>query len=441
MTPSDTVPHATDLLPIFHDMEGAFGNGMRSVVMTIMSAEGESQNTCEYHFAKLWLFILINNNEHLELPHFELRAILEDLKQQPINSTICGLYRTNFPLRKLGELLGETWVGEDVLNGLSELLYFGQAAKSTSPNPPFLCLQTFFFTDARRLHQKHPHLYSQELLDLHQRLFDTNILKISIQVCDGDQYTSYVTSANAVEFNHGDSMHNPPLADALQVFQWVFSDIPGFSQERINTEQVARQGHGNGSDGSFKTDGFCGYNDYNLYSPKINSTTHQVHPQKIIFMKEENINHLSLSDSSDDVKSIPHSNHHIKLPAARTKPQAPLIIDLCPPEMKPTVTLTRGSVVEVKDKVKNIDRLSLSNSGEDMKPIARSSHHIKLLAMPMQPQAPFVIDLCSPEMKPTVTRGSVVEAPGVVQVGSVYPSLEAAQQAIYAQENCLGHVW
>lgn len=53
ITPRDTVPHATDLLPILHDMEGAFGNGMRSVVMTVMSAEGESQNTYEYHFAKV----------------------------------------------------------------------------------------------------------------------------------------------------------------------------------------------------------------------------------------------------------------------------------------------------------------------------------------------------------------------------------------------------
>ena len=135
-------------------------------------------------------------------------------------------------------------------------------------------------------------------------------------------------------------MHNPPLADALQVFQWAFSNIPGFSQDGIDSEtsQVARQGQGNGGDGScglaafnfagrhldpsiplwsgqrsqvfrdhalrdlvlyhFTTkeaggcdldwvsrcvptsptkhdmlvrnaDGFCGYSDYNLYSPRV----------------------------------------------------------------------------------------------------------------------------------------------------------------------------
>jgi len=41
------------LLPILRDMEVAFGNGMRSVVMTIKLAEAESQNTYEYHFTKV----------------------------------------------------------------------------------------------------------------------------------------------------------------------------------------------------------------------------------------------------------------------------------------------------------------------------------------------------------------------------------------------------
>jgi hypothetical protein len=53
VTLRDTIPHATDLQPILHDMEVAFGNGMRSVVMTIKLAEAESQNTYEYHFAKV----------------------------------------------------------------------------------------------------------------------------------------------------------------------------------------------------------------------------------------------------------------------------------------------------------------------------------------------------------------------------------------------------
>ena len=229
---------------------------------------------------KLRLFILINNNEvavsfarklvqHLALPHFQLGTIFKELENQPINSAIHGLHGTEFPLWKLGELLDETWVGEDILNGLAELLYFRHAAESTRWNPPFLYLQTSFFTDACCLHKQHPRLYSQELLDLRLRLLSTDVLKISIQVCDSSHYSSYVTSVNADKLDHGDSMHNPPLADALQVFQWVFCDIPGFKQERIDSEarQVARQGNGNGGDGS------CGLAAYNFAERHLDPNT------------------------------------------------------------------------------------------------------------------------------------------------------------------------
>ena len=294
------------------------------------------------------MFILINNNEvavssarklvqRLASPHFQLGSVFDELKSQRINSAICGLLGTDFPLWKLGELLDETWVGEDILNGLAELFYFHQAAKNThcDPNPIFLYLQTSFFNDARLLYKQHPRLYSHELLDLRQHLLNTDVLKIGIQVCDDNHYSSYVTSVNSDKFDHGDSMHNPPLPEALQVFQWVFTDIPGFKPEKIDSKAhwVERQGNGNGGDGScgiaalnftercldpdtpswsgphsqlfrdralrdlvlyhvianekegcvadwvsrcvpatdHKTPNaeFCGYNDYNLYSPKV----------------------------------------------------------------------------------------------------------------------------------------------------------------------------
>ena len=276
--------------------------------------------------------------ERLALPHFQLGTVYDELKNQRINSAIRGLFGTEFPLWRLGELLDETWVGEDILNGLAELLYFRQAAENTHPNPTFLYLQTSFFNDARLLYKQHPRLYSHEILDLRQRLLNTDVLKIGIQVCDGTHYSSYVTSVNSNKFDHGDSMHYPPLADALQVFQWAFTDIPGFKPEKINSDarRVSRQGNGNGGDGScgiatlnftersldpdtpswsgphsqlfrdralrdlvfyhviaYEIGGnvadwvtrcipttnhetpnaeFCGYNDYNLYSPKVCSS-------------------------------------------------------------------------------------------------------------------------------------------------------------------------
>ena len=99
----------------------------------------------------------------------------------------------------------------------------------------------------------------------------------------------------------------------------------------------------------------------------------------------------------------------------------------------------------MQTKFEDIDLISLSGLSD--------SSDIKPFATPVKQEvsAVQVIDLCSPspDIKKSTSavtvavthRSSVVEAPGIVRVGSVYPSLEAAQEAIYAQENRLGHVW
>ena len=51
--PGDIIPNAIDLLPIFLNMEDAFGEGMRSVVLTMTLAETGSEKMYEYHFAKV----------------------------------------------------------------------------------------------------------------------------------------------------------------------------------------------------------------------------------------------------------------------------------------------------------------------------------------------------------------------------------------------------
>ena len=51
--PADIIPNSVDLFPIFRDMEDAFGDGMRSVVLTMTLAESGSKKTYEYHFAKV----------------------------------------------------------------------------------------------------------------------------------------------------------------------------------------------------------------------------------------------------------------------------------------------------------------------------------------------------------------------------------------------------
>jgi hypothetical protein len=124
---------------------------------------------------------------------------------------------------------------------------------------------------------------------------------------------------------------------------------------------------------------------------------HQVPLQKITQTKEEKTKViLCLSDSSDDdVKPVPRRVHFHQ-------------------------TMTKV------EKVKDLDLLSLSDSSDNVKPFAPFTTPSKSAAL--------IIDLCSPDTKPAVTRSSVIEAPGVVPVGSTYSSLEAAQEAIYTHK-------
>ena len=53
ITPRGTILHSTDLLLILRDMEVAFSNGIRSVVVTMEFAETEPQITYEYHLVNV----------------------------------------------------------------------------------------------------------------------------------------------------------------------------------------------------------------------------------------------------------------------------------------------------------------------------------------------------------------------------------------------------
>ena len=65
---------------------------------------------------------------------------------------MAGFQGSQFPLYKLGCLLKENWLEEDVVNALLELLYFRSAASLTqmlTSNPPFILLPTLFYSEAR----------------------------------------------------------------------------------------------------------------------------------------------------------------------------------------------------------------------------------------------------------------------------------------------------
>ncbi|KAF9488057.1 hypothetical protein BDN71DRAFT_1436402 [Pleurotus eryngii] len=271
---SDVVPHLADLQPILKKMLEAFSLGSRSVILKLI-ANGEEKHV-HYHFAKINLFRLINNNEMAvnsarrlvqELSTSLPAASLVHFQQQRVSAPIHGFFGSAFPLWKLGCLLDENWLEEDVLNAIAEITYFREAAWSPVPTriPSILYLPTSFFNDTNQLFTGH--LYSSELLNLWCRLEQTAISAIGFIVWHADHFAVYYT-AGAGQLYHGDSLSPPPHMELLEMLKWVFDGLwsefeaPG----EIIQGTVERQGSGNGGGGS------CGMAAHNFIESSIDPT-------------------------------------------------------------------------------------------------------------------------------------------------------------------------
>ncbi|KDQ25023.1 hypothetical protein PLEOSDRAFT_1067696, partial [Pleurotus ostreatus PC15] len=275
--PSDIVPHLADLQPILKKMPEAFNLGSRSVILKIV-ANGEEKHV-HYHFAKINLFRLINNNEIAvnsaqrlvrELSTSLPAASLVHLQQQRVSAPIHGFFGSAFPLWKLGCLLDENWLEEDVLNAIAEMTYFCEAARSPVPTriPSILYLPTSFFNDTKQLFTLPTgRAYSAELLNLRCRLEQTAVSAIGFIVWHADHFAAYYT-AGAGQLYHGDSLSLPPHTELLEMLKWVFDGLwtefeaPG----EIIQGAVGQQGSGNGGDGS------CGVAAHNFIESSIDPT-------------------------------------------------------------------------------------------------------------------------------------------------------------------------
>ncbi|KAJ6512374.1 hypothetical protein DFH09DRAFT_862125, partial [Mycena vulgaris] len=145
--PGEIVPHADDLLPISRMMEAAYLGGSRSVAVNLL---GEHRVT--YHFSKIRLLLVINNNRaavfsarslynYISANQILLPPELERFQSLCIREPIAGFQVTRFPMWTLVCLLGETWLEEDVVNALLELLYLKNTILTDS-DPTFIVLPT-----------------------------------------------------------------------------------------------------------------------------------------------------------------------------------------------------------------------------------------------------------------------------------------------------------
>ena len=283
--PLDVIPSIWDLLPTTSTMESAYKHGMRSVLVEFCT-DGNQYSHC-YHFSKVYtctkvvhtkphsntllpqirLIILICNHKkhvesahdlisHLSSSHFlDITSAVAELRRTPILSTICGLSTNDVPLWRLATLLDERWMDEDVFNAIVELSYFKhQATISPFPHDPTipvcLFLPTSFLSDARRHYQSERQQYTTEILDLRQCLLLTAIRSISITSIFKNHYTAYVYHIGSTIVDHGDSLHQPPADDIVDIISWVIVGLGHPPIETISSGTISKQGNFHGRDGS-----------------------------------------------------------------------------------------------------------------------------------------------------------------------------------------------
>lgn len=199
-----------------------------------------------------------------DLPH----DVLVDFLNTRIFGKAQGFYVAEFPLWQLGCLLQENWLEEDILNCMAELLYFRVSVTAADTSQVFLYPPTNFFTDARRSFYSTPRQYSAELLALRERVRIAPKCEIGFNACLNSHFSAYYHGSTCyADLEHGDSLHQPHASDILEIFQWIFSGV--MDDERIpwhvKTDLGARQGMGNGGDGS------CGIASHNFSERRIDA--------------------------------------------------------------------------------------------------------------------------------------------------------------------------
>ncbi|KAF5376134.1 hypothetical protein D9615_007698 [Tricholomella constricta] len=325
--PGEVIPHLSDVLNISSEMRHAYTQGMRSVAIHLSLPSGDIWR--RYHFSKITLFKVINNKKiaifaaqklshHIVSLNSMPTVLRERFLSQRIFTSIRGFHVTDFPLWKLSDLMEETWIEEDIMNALAELTYFKRAALTPSQNPPpYLYLPTKFLVDARYLFNQSPRVYSPELLSFRRRMLSTTVDLISLLSWLQDHYSAYILSdANLL---HGDSLGHLAEVNDLVVLQWILAGIPRASPRSVREISVPQQNNTgitastrwtSSTSGDFRNQAlqdlihydqiaselttafvdwaepcipiddsseapaFCGYADFNMYTPL---ETHPIH--------------------------------------------------------------------------------------------------------------------------------------------------------------------
>jgi hypothetical protein len=188
---------------------------------------------------------------------FNLGPALVTFKNSLVTSKIQGFCVSDFQLDKLGCLLGESWLEEDVFNSLLELCYFRKAhyIQSSTDNPlsstdcisDTIILPTSFLTDARTAYEASPPVYTQEILAIRRRIASTSVRVIAMGQVHKNHFSSFIYRQGSSAIEYGDSLHNPPPHHILPILQWVFLGVIQHEIKHIRSGIISKQGIGSGA--------------------------------------------------------------------------------------------------------------------------------------------------------------------------------------------------
>lgn len=187
---------------------------------------------------------------HLTVTNLLSPSRFIQFQSQRLHQCIAGLRTSSFPLYQLGCLLNETWLEEDVVNALSEILYFRTAASSSAPgsNPPFVLLPTLFFNNAQIIIESGNLTYPPNILALRERLHAVPVTNISLISCNGGHFTGQIFADRCL--NDADSMGNSAPNNILPIFRWLLDGLNDYEKPSgVHEKRVPLQVNAIGSCG------------------------------------------------------------------------------------------------------------------------------------------------------------------------------------------------
>lgn len=120
---------------------------------------------------------------------------------------------------RLGYLLDEAWLEEDVLNVLAELCYYRITVEKDCMD--FVYLPTLAFNDARQLYNSKLRVYSSNLTAFCQLLDAELINTIAFGVWHNNHYHGFRYTSASGMLLHGNSQHGTAPDDVLPIINWL----------------------------------------------------------------------------------------------------------------------------------------------------------------------------------------------------------------------------